>query len=355
MASSTQIEMLAAAWIARRDRGGFSAAEQAELTQWLEGSTANRVAFIRLEAAWREANRLKVLGAGMSPGVMPAPGRWRQSPFFSRWSSAADTDPSALRTENEIDELAPVDSRRQRTGRLFKALAACLVFAVVASSHWHGLPRALSYRTEIGGLSTIPIADGSKLTLNTNSQLRVVLSEAQRRVDLDQGEAFFEVAKDPRRPFTVNVGDLRVVAVGTKFSVRREVDELRVVVTEGRVQMAKREDGRDVPIAHLNAGSIAHVRGDDVLVKHQPLSQVEEFLSWRTGFVVFHGTALADSVAELNRYNTRKILIKDPAIAAIRISGNFRATNGDAFARLLEDGFAIRADVGERQIVLSAE
>ena len=93
----------------------------------------------------------------------------------------------------------------------------------------------------------------------------------------------------------------------------------------------------------------------DEMMQSQPAERVEEALSWRTGFVVFHDTPLIEAVQELNRYNTRRIVIEDPRIATTRISGNFRAANGDAFARLLEDGFDIRAEFSDAQIVLRAK
>lgn len=183
--------------------------------------------------------------------------------------------------------------------------------------------------------------------------LHVSLSAVERGVQLERGEAFFDVAKDPRRPFIVHAGALRVTAIGTKFSVRREADQLRVVVTEGRVQVAKSDHGGQMPVAQLAAGNIAHTQGEGILVQQQPLSRLEELLSWRTGFIIFHDTPLAEAVAEFNRYNSRTIVIDDPAVAAMRISGNFRTTNGAAFVRLLEAGFPIRARSGEAQIVLT--
>jgi transmembrane sensor len=350
MENSVQTEMLAAAWIARRDRGDLSAAEEADFAHWLQASTANRVAFIRLEAAWRQANRLKVLSPGVSPGTVPAPGEWRQSPFFARRPAAAESDASPVSSDDRVTQ-----SRRRRAHRWFGALAASVLLAILGISHQSRPLQDASYRTETGGFASVPLADGSKVALDTNSEIHVAVSESERRVRLDRGEAYFEVAKDAQRPFIVNVGDLSVVAVGTRFSVRRGADELRVVVTEGRVQVAKADAGRDAPITLLSAGNIAYTHGDGVLVRQQPLSQLEELLSWRTGFVVFRGATLAEAVAEFNRYNTRPIRIEDPTIAAIRISGSFRATNGDAFARLLENGFAIQADIGEQQIVLKAE
>jgi len=360
MKSSAQTEALATAWLARRDSGHFSAAEEAELAEWLQASTANRVAFIRLEAAWQQANRLKVLGSGVSPGHVPPPDAWRHSPYFAglRGAAAVAEPTSCADRSHDAGLLKRSASRAVRpytSRRVFKAMVAGLLLVLTASSAWIYWPRGPVYRTEVGVAAAVPMVDGSKVTLNTNSKVRIAVSETERRVELEQGEAFFEVASDARRPFVVSTGSLQVVATGTKFAVRREADQFRVVVTEGRVRVEKREGGREVPLAQISAGGIAYTRGDGVLMQEQPLARVEEALSWRNGFVVFHQTTLAEAVAELNRYNTRKIVIKDPAIAAIRISGNFRAANGDAFARLLEDGFPIRAELSDTRIILRSE
>jgi len=95
-------------------------------------------------------------------------------------------------------------------------------------------PGGTRYSTPVGEIASVPMRDGSKVTLNTDSQIRVTLTDSERRVDLKYGEAFFEVSKDPKRPFVVNAGGKRVIAVGTQFSVRRDANDIQVVVTEGR-------------------------------------------------------------------------------------------------------------------------
>ncbi|MBM0104858.1 FecR domain-containing protein [Steroidobacter sp. S1-65] len=344
--SSAQIEAQAAQWLARRDSGQLTATETAELAAWLDASTANRVAFIRLESAWRQADRLKVLGAGLKPGELPSPGEWRHSPYFATRQDElpATTTPPAQQAS------------RRPSLRAITAVAASLVLAIVgvmAMLHWS---RGSTYETDIGVASSIPMPDGSKVTLNTDSKIRVAVTDTERRVELEQGEAFFEVFKDEQRPFVVVSGSLRVVAVGTKFAVRLDADQVRVLVSEGRVRIEKQEGDQKVPLAQIASGGIGYTRGGEgVLTQTQPVERVEEALSWRTGFVVFHETPLIEAVQELNRYNTRRIVIEDPSIADTRISGNFRAANGDAFARLLEDGFDIRAEFSDARIVLRAK
>jgi transmembrane sensor len=204
------------------------------------------------------------------------------------------------------------------------------------------------------------MADGSKVTLNTDSQIRIALTDTERRVELKRGEAFFEVSKDPNRPFIVRAGSQRVIAVGTKFSVRREGDDIEVVVTEGKVRVegstagqGSRTDGS--ANVFLTPGSIARAGEAGVLVQRKTLPEAEEQLSWRTGVLMFRDESLQQAVTEFNRYNERKIVIQDPAVASLKIEGNFRATNVEAFVRLLESGFPVRADSQPGQIVLMAK
>jgi transmembrane sensor len=208
----------------------------------------------------------------------------------------------------------------------------------------------------VGEVASVPLRDGSNITLNTASTVRVELTPAERRIELERGEAFFVVAKDQNRPFVVQAGRKRVVAVGTQFSVRRDGDELRVIVTEGTVRLesarplhVKGGDAQDSigsaspELARLSAGAVARATDGDVLVQEKSIREAEEALTWRAGYLTFHETTLAEAVEDFNRYNMHKIVIEDPRVAAIRISGTFRPTNYAAFIRLLHDGFSINA------------
>lgn len=232
------------------------------------------------------------------------------------------------------------------------SIAASLLLAVVLAAWLSWSPAATAYRTDIGGISAIAVKDGSTITLNTDSGIRIALSDTERRVDLDKGEAFFEVAKDPKRPFVVRVGDQRVIAVGTKFSVRREQNGIRVIVTEGRVRVEHSAAHRPPETAMISRGGVAVAGIAGVLVQENPLSDVEERLSWRQGTLVFHDTSLTEAVAEFNRYNTRQIAIEDPDIGALRIGGQFRTNNAQGFVRLLADAFPIQIEANDTRISL---
>jgi transmembrane sensor len=241
--------------------------------------------------------------------------------------------------------------------RALVALAASLLIAVAGADFWI-FHAGEGYTTPIGGIASIPLRDGSNVTLNTESKFSLVVTDEERRIRLDQGEAYFDVAKDPNRPFVVIAGDKRVVAVGTRFSVLRNGDEIRVVVAEGKVRVESADAPLDFESSKggplLVAGTIARASSTAVVVEARSLQRAEEMLSWRAGYLIFEETALAQAVAEFNRYNTRKVYIDDPAVAALRISGKFRATNAEAFIRVLRDGFGIQAKVSDERVVLSA-
>jgi transmembrane sensor len=250
------------------------------------------------------------------------------------------------------------------------------VFAAAGALTWYVSTSGPYYHTPVGGIASVPMSDGSKVTLNTESAIRLAVSETVRAVELERGEAFFEVAKDPNRPFIVSAGNKRVVAVGTKFSVRRDGNDLRVFVTEGKVRfeddsliassavqsshqagaipdsgtVKHRDDGNAMLLA---AGAIARAGDSGVIVQEKSLPEVEDYLSWRSGYLTFRDIPLADAVAEFNRYNERKIFIQDPTVAAIRFSGKVRPTSFEGFVRLLESAFPIHAEHVDGRIVLT--
>jgi transmembrane sensor len=379
-----KIDAVASDWLMRRESGAWSAVDQARLDEWLNASTLNRVAFLRLELAWEDAARLKALGAGITGDRPPLPGRWNLTPFFdSSASESLDNDPETVLSlpasahpkiedspylavsedESVQRPSSPAAGRTNPLGhrprKLALSAAAALLVAVGAGLYLSFAPNGERYATPVGGLAFVPMADGSNVTLNTDSQIRIALTDTERRVELGHGEAFFEVSKDPKRPFVVRAGDKRVIAVGTKFSVRRDGDDVEIVVTEGKVRVEDGAMGEGSRVGSadvfLTPGSIARADEAGVLVQRKTLPEAEEQLSWRTGWLMFRDQELADAIAEFNRYNVSKIVIQDPAIASLRIEGNFRATNVEAFVRLLESGFPVRAEVRDDQILLTAK
>ena len=182
------------------------------------------------------------------------------------------------------------------------------------------------------------------------------IADQQRRIELERGEAYFEVAREPARPFVVFAGNKRVVAVGTQFSVRREGDGITVAVTEGKVRI----EATDAPATggspevFLTAGTFATTSNSQVLVHDNAAATVDQLLSWRTGYLAFENTPLDAAVAEFNRYNKLKIIIADPKLADLRIGGHFRSTNTDGFLWLLQTGFPVSVEKDGGSVRLKA-
>lgn len=339
--STALIDEAAGDWLAKRDSENWSERDQQAFDAWLNESTLHRVAYLRIENAWDNALRLKALGAGVQSDRPPRPGRWNLSPFFTRRAGSA--------------YFAEYTSKFRRS-----VIAASLVLAGAAGMAWFALPSSQHFETPIGGVASLPISDGSRITLNTDSEINVAITAKERRINLKHGEAFFEVARDPSRPFFVIAGGKRIVAVGTKFSVRHavdhEADDIQVVVTEGavRIESASGEGLGNISARPLTAGAVARTNRDGTLVQQKKLPEVEEQLAWRSGILIFRDVTLAEAVAEFNRYNERQIVIDDESTANLRVAGNFRTTNVDAFVRLLEQGYPVRTRVRDEKVVVAA-
>jgi transmembrane sensor len=333
VASVKEVEEQAAAWLVKRDSGRWTEADQQALDRWLDASSAHMVAFIRLESAWQRAGQLKALGAGTPRGTVPSPDDWQLSAVFK-----TPSDDSGATARGGFGSF-----HRARW-----AMAASVVLAIMIGV-WYVRWSEPSYRTPLGGVASVPMTDGSMITLNTDSEIRVALNERERRVRLDQGEAFFQVAKDPSRPFVVGVDGTRVIAVGTAFAVRRDGGDVLVIVTEGEVKI----EGADRRPVSVPAGNVARSGRVKTTLEAKGASDLDAALSWRTGFLVFRETPLADAVAEFNRYNSRKIVVADDGVGSIRLSGKFRSTQHDAFVRLLEAGFPVRVQQTRDSVVLT--
>lgn len=182
------------------------------------------------------------------------------------------------------------------------------------------------YSTAVGGQRLEVLADGSRLHLNTDTKVRVEFGDAERRVVLEHGQAFFEVAHDAARPFVVVADGTRVRALGTKFDVRHDSAAVRVTLVQGRVQVSAR-DGRDVVLAPGEA-----VVADRGGVSRPAATNATSVASWTTGQITLSGVPLRDAVAEVNRYSERKVVLEAPdAVAGELVSGQFVAGDVENF------------------------
>jgi transmembrane sensor len=224
----------------------------------------------------------------------------------------------------------------------------------------------------VGQQKIITLDDGSTIQLNTNSQVAVEYENSYRNIRLLQGEAHFDVAKNPDRPFRVYAGSGRVQAIGTAFTVHLDDRDLQVLVTEGRVALAslggplaenelKTASDADPyvfsqskDIATLGAGEFLTLNGEGQgildegeespkigVINDAELSRIE---SWRSGYLVFSGESLAHAVSEISRYTTVTITITDPNLKELQIGGRFKVGDVESMFAALEANFGIQVN-----------
>jgi transmembrane sensor len=286
--TAEQIDEAAFAWVARRDRFGSSPTLDAELEAWLAGDPRRRGAFLQAEAAWSLIDRAAQTG--------PAP-RLAAARPTRRWAMAGGG------------------------GLLAAGLATAWVML-----------REEAVTTAVGEVRHVPLADGSRMILNTETRASVAMKREVRRVRLADGEAWFHVAKDAERPFVVEAGAVRVRAVGTAFSVRRLPRGAEVLVNEGVVEAWL--VGDDPARTRIAAGQSARVlEGQPIRARLTEGDEIDRKLAWRAGKIDLDGETLDDAVAQFNRYNRRKLTVEDTALGARRLYGVFRAEDPEGFAR----------------------
>ena len=198
--------------------------------------------------------------------------------------------------------------------------------------------------TQVGEVRRLTLEDGSALALNTASVPQVKFADDERRVVLRQGEASFQVTHDEQRPFIVQAGDVSVRAVGTAFSVRMRPQDVEVIVTEGVVEVV-RKDGT----ARVAAERVKRNQEVVVTTAEQPAAplavaalsekEIERRLAWQDGRLVFQGESLANAVAEVNRYSPLPVVIDDPALGSKSFVGVFRVGDTRAFAQAAATAF----------------
>ena len=228
------------------------------------------------------------------------------------------------------------------------------------------------YITSIGEHSTHILDDGSVLSLNSNSQVEVNYTLSKRVINLFRGEAHFNVTPDPNRPFEVYAGNRMVKAVGTAFSVYRLKNNIEVLVTEGKVDLAIIEstllvkpestpsdsvafkqglaastiENTVTVIASLEAGQSISIpvssKSLDTPIVEYAQGDIVRKLSWLDGRLVFAGESLQEVVAEVSRHTPLLIEVVDPELRKLRIGGQFQAGETDALFDVLESGFGVK-------------
>lgn len=193
-----------------------------------------------------------------------------------------------------------------------------------------------AYATAIGEQRVLVLEDGSRVTMNTGTQIAIAYRPDRRIVRLLRGQALFDVAHHPQRPFSVIAADRQIVALGTQFEVRLERGRLEVTLVRGRVavdQNGKADALKPIPPTYLDPGQQFAAAVD--ATPSVTSVDIEKQLLWRQSLVEFDDLPMSRAVAELNRYSLQPIVIADPQVGAMRISGVFHTGDPEAFADLV--------------------
>jgi transmembrane sensor len=233
--------------------------------------------------------------------------------------------------------------------RLGFRLAVAAAFAIFAAALIEP-DNQTPYSTQIGGHEHLTLDDGSVLDLNTDTRVRVQFTAARRQILLDRGELMLAVAHDASRPLEVIAAGVVTRAVGTKFSVRiYDNASVETVVTEGRVLLLREQhllglSKEPKPIGRtIVAGERVLVDSRTARISKLSAKELERTLQWTTGRISFHEEKLSDVVRELNRYNTRQLVILDSHVAGTRVGGGFDTSHADTYAEDLMKFFGVKA------------
>jgi transmembrane sensor len=318
------IDEEAAVWIWRMDSAAVAAADRQAYEAWLRQDPRHRRAAAALSTVWNaldglaEAKRDEKIATFAQTAKLPLlhhPRRW--------WFAAA------------------------------AAFAAAAVGALWLQQG--GELQTLA--TAVGQQRNVTLADGSIVTLNTNTIVETDLRRHSREIYLRKGEAHFQVAHDRSRPFLVHAGDAVVRAVGTAFEVRVLTDQhVDVVVDEGRVEVqatalpppspspgtnmrARRNDATTVRA--LNAGERLSTASRDYAVTPVTPQQMSSELAWREGAIIFDGEPLSEAITEIERYTDARIVVSDPETARLRVGGRFRTGDMQEFFDALQTALPV--------------
>ena len=314
LAVTPEIAAEAAVWVARLHGPDRSSRMERECLGWQARSAAHRLAFERCTDTWQDVALVTMSSYATALALSSAPARIREA-----W----------------------------RRGRMRVALvmAAVGTAAMFIAHPWRDVER---FSTGLGEQRIVMLRDGSRMSLNTDTDVRVEFSSTQRTVSVEGGEALFEVSKDARRPFVVRLGGCEVIALGTVFSVWRAgasdaaSESLAVTLIEGSVMVRAASE-----VAHGLAPtqSLSMAAGDRVrlteavgaaarVTTQMDRPRMDEVVAWKRSEAVFDDVALADAVSEMNRYSrTPMVLVGQAELRGLRVSGLFRTGDSVGFAR----------------------
>lgn len=327
ISTDKEIQAVAQQWFARLLAPDCSQADREAFERWESAAPANRAAYAQVESVWRRSASL------------------RDDP------AVAEALREALRPAAR-----PIRSRSWRWPALAAAASVVVAVALLLRMQMPEDVPAVRYTTALGEQRTVVLDDGSQVVLDTNSTLLVQFGKKGRTLTVQQGQADFNVQRDPERPFVVHATGGSVTAIGTQFQVRVHDHGSTVTLLEGQVQVAGQANGRP-ELATLTPNERIEIEpnGRLALRRSMPPPELAAARGWTAGNLVVEDWPLRAVLAEMNRYSSMQLRLDDPALGEIPISGIFKAGDLQSFALALEYGWAMRVNARptDNEVVLS--
>ncbi len=302
-------------WLVMMQSPNFDAKQEAAFFAWLESSPAHQAAYINAEEVWQRGEVL------------------------ARAQKARSTDWFAW----------------LRVGAMPQAAMACvLILALSVGFYWQLQPQApveAWHQTGLGEQKEVTLADGSVVVLNTNTKIKTVMSGVNRVVYLEQGEAFFKVARDMKRPFDVHTQAGMVRVLGTQFNVYDSGEQTVVTVLEGSVGVDK-QAGKSAPDDGETAfnADVTLVRNQEIVVEEADTAALPREvdasakLGWRSKRLIFRSDSLQTVVTELNRYFDTQLVLATPELAQKEVAAVIQISDFDSMLTTLQQALDLRAD-----------
>ena len=310
------------AWLVRMGRPQVSARDLTAFEAWLDRDPARLDEYQSLKATQRET---RVLKADLTAEMSKIP----RKPRVSRPGSAG------------LWIGGPV--------------LAALSVAVLLVAVWPRLPSSSPadpmagtavYSTDVGEIRELRLADGSQVTLDTESSIRVVLADDVRHVVLDRGQAYFDVFHDKARPFEVGLADRRVTVTGTRFTTALSGGAASVALLQGSVSLSSKSG----PVLHMRPGDAVSYRAG---LPSQTLGHVNpaETASWRNRLLVFRDEPVSQVLAELSRYTPVRLKMDDPGLGRLRVTAVFPLDDGSSIVERIDQLLPVSTMSAEAGVV----
>jgi len=336
-----EIDRVAAEWAAKVAGGSLTPDEQANFAQWHAADVRHRGAYVRAELVLLRLDRLRAIGADVLRAQSAECSQFSEEPPVGELCSSLP--------ENPPNVSSPRTWTRRRIVLGGSAAASLAAAGIAGVMFRKGHPQE-AFATDIGETRVIQLPDGSVVTLNTNSKMSVRFTEAERKINLEQGEALFKVAKNRKRPFIVDAFDTEVRAVGTSFTVRLLPERpIQVLVQEGVVEVKRRDAPGAKPVRAVAETQTLVPLGAPIVVHAVPSPQIARNLAWRFGRIAFENERLADAAVEFGRYSNTRVVV-DPAIADRTITGLFASNDPVGFAKVAASILDLHVEVEPEEV-----